>query len=153
MSNDTHTLTRHDYLSDEVWQAERAKIFHGGWFLAARGDRLDRGNRTVVDIAGESVLIARDLDGCLHAFANVCRHRGARLCDAHSDTGQGTLMCPYHAWTYALDGFLIATPHLDDDDIDKSTLPLWQYRLSEWQGFVFVSLNPDPPAFEGSAAL
>jgi Rieske 2Fe-2S family protein len=149
MSNDTHTLTRHEYLSDEVWQAERELIFHGGWFFAALGSTLAKGNRTVVDVAGESVLITRDLDGQLHAFANVCRHRGARLCDSHTDSGQGSLMCPYHAWTYALDGRLIATPHLDNDDVDKSTLPLWKYHLREWQGFVFVSLNPDPPAFEG----
>jgi Rieske 2Fe-2S family protein len=148
MSNDTHTLTGHEYLSEEVWQAERARLFHGGWFLAARADRLERGNRTVVDVAGESVLIARDLDGELHAFANVCRHRGARLCDAREVSGQGSLMCPYHAWTYALDGRLIATPHLSDEDIDKSTLPLWQYHLRQWQGFVFVSLAPDPPRFD-----
>jgi Rieske 2Fe-2S family protein len=83
--------------------------------------RLQPGNRTVVELAGESVLITRDLDGQLHALANVCRHRGARLCDQHSDSGQGSLMCPYHAWTYALDGRLIATPHLDDDDIDKAS--------------------------------
>jgi Rieske 2Fe-2S family protein len=148
MSNDTHTFTRHDYLSDEVWLAEREQLFHGGWYLAGVGQRLERGNRTVVDVAGESVLITRDLDGQLHAFANVCRHRGARLCDAHSDSGQGSLMCQYHAWTYALDGRLIATPLLSDGDVDKSTLPLWQYRLREWQGFVFVSLSNDPPVFE-----
>ena len=121
MPNDTRTLTRHDYLSDEVYELERQRIFHGGWMLAARADRLQHGNRTVVELAGESVLITRDLDGRLHAFANVCRHRGARLCDQHNDTGQGSLMCPYHAWTYALDGRLIATPHLDDNEVDKAS--------------------------------
>src|SRR5690606_25044347 len=96
----------------------------------------------------ESVLITRDLQGELHAFANVCRHRGARLCDAHTDSGQGSLMCPYHAWTYALDGRLIATPHLDNDDIDKSSLPLWSHHVRDWNGFVFVSVAKDPPPFE-----
>ncbi len=148
MRNDTHTLTSHDYVSDEIYALERERIFHRGWFLACRADRLGRGNRTVVDVVGESVLITRDLDGALHAFANVCRHRGARLCDARSDSGQGSLMCPYHAWTYALDGRLIATPHLDDDDIDKSTLPLWPYSLAEWEGFVFVSVAKEPPPFD-----
>jgi Rieske 2Fe-2S family protein len=148
MSNDTHTLTGHEYVSDEVWHTERERIFHGGWYLAGAGQRLQRGNRTVVDVAGESVLLTRDLDGRLHAFANVCRHRGARLCDAHDDSGQGSLMCPYHAWTYSLDGRLIATPHLDDHDVDRGTLPLWKYHLREWQGFVFVSLSPDPPPFD-----
>ena len=108
MPNDTRTLTRADYLSDEVYELERQRIFHGGWMVAARAERLQPGNRTVVELAGESVLITRDLDGQLHALANVCRHRGARLCDQHTDSGQGSLMCPYHAWTYALDGRLIA---------------------------------------------
>jgi Rieske 2Fe-2S family protein len=148
MANDIHTFTRHDYLSDEVWEVERERIFHAGWFLAARGDTLAPGNRTVVDVAGESVLITRNLDGRLHAFANVCRHRGARLCDAHTDSGQGSLMCPYHAWTYALDGRLIATPHLSDGDIDRSTLPLWAYHVRDWNGFVFVSLASEPPDFD-----
>jgi len=148
MANDVHTFTRFDYLSDEIWEVERERIFHRGWFLAARGDTLGPGNRTVVDVAGESVLITRNLDGSLHAFANVCRHRGARLCDAHSDSGQGSLMCPYHAWTYALDGRLIATPHLSDDDVDKSTLPLWKYHVRDWEGFVFVSLAAEPPDFD-----
>ncbi|MEI8238045.1 MAG: aromatic ring-hydroxylating dioxygenase subunit alpha [Actinomycetota bacterium] len=148
MANDVHTFTRSDYLSDDVWEVERERIFHHGWFLAARGDTLGRGNRTVVDVAGESVLLTRNLDGQLHAFANVCRHRGARLCDTHSDSGQGSLMCPYHAWTYALDGRLIATPHLDDADVDKSLLPLWQYHVRDWEGFVFVSLSADPPEFD-----
>ncbi|MGB8862332.1 MAG: aromatic ring-hydroxylating dioxygenase subunit alpha [Ilumatobacteraceae bacterium] len=148
MPIDTRTLTRSDYLSDEVYEIERQRLFHGGWMLAGRADRLGTGNRTVVELAGESVLLTRDLDGRLHALANVCRHRGARLCDQHTDTGQGSLMCPYHAWTYALDGRLIATPHLDEHDIDKASLPLWAYQVREWQGFLFVSLAAEPPAFE-----
>ncbi|MDO8364246.1 MAG: aromatic ring-hydroxylating dioxygenase subunit alpha [Actinomycetota bacterium] len=147
-SHDTRTLTRQDYLSDEVYELERQRIFHAGWMLAARADRLAAGNRTVVDLAGESVLLTRDLKGRLHAFANVCRHRGARLCDGRSDTAQGSLMCPYHAWTYALDGQLVATPHLDDEQVDKAALPLWAYHVREWQGFVFVSMAKDPPAFD-----
>ena len=144
----TKTLSRHDYLSEEVYAIEQQRIFHAGWFLAVRGDTLRPGNRTVVEVAGESVLITRDRDGQLHAFANVCRHRGAKLCDGPSDSEQGSLMCPYHAWTYALDGRLIATPHLDDDEVDKSQYPLWSYHVAEWQGFVFVSVAKQPPAFD-----
>lgn len=146
--DNTRTLTRHDYISDEIYEIERSRIFHGGWMLAARADRLQNGNRKVVELAGESVLITRDLDGTLHAFANVCRHRGARLCDANDDSRQGSLMCPYHAWTYALDGRLIATPFLEANEVDRSLLPLWSYHIRETQGFVFVSLAKDPPDFE-----
>ncbi len=144
---DTRTLARHDCISEEVYELERQRLFHGGWMFATRADKLRPGHRTVVDIAGESVLITRDLDGNLHALANVCRHRGARLCDQHTDTAQGSLMCPYHAWTYALDGRLIATPHLDDNEVEKAGNSLWTYSVGEWEGFVFVSLSDDQPPF------
>ena len=119
MASHVPTLTRADYTDPAVFELERQRLFLGSWYLALRADSLKPGNRRVLDVAGESVLVTRDLDGTLHAFANVCRHRGARLCDADSDSGQGSVMCPYHAWTYALDGRLIATPHLTDDDVDK----------------------------------
>ena len=89
MLDNTHSLTRFDYISEEIYEIERSRIFHGGWMLAARADLLENGNRTVVELAGESVLITRDLDGKLHAFANVCRHRGSRLCDANDESRQG----------------------------------------------------------------
>ena len=149
MTDHTRTLTRHDYLSDEVYEIEQARIFHAGWFLAGRADRLAPGNRMAVDVAGEPVMVTRALDGTLHAFANVCRHRGARLCDGFSSSTQGSVMCPYHAWTYGLDGQLIATPHLDGTEVDRSALPLWGYHVREWQGNLFVSVAADPPAFEG----
>ena len=99
-------------------------------------------------MAGESVLLTRDLDGHLHAFANVCRHRGSRLCEEHDASTQGSLMCPYHAWTYALDGRLVATPHLEEGDVDRSSLPLWAYHVREWNGIAFVSVHPDPAPFD-----
>lgn len=148
MAEHMHTLSRDDYVSAAVWESERRELFHRGWFLAGSGRRLRPGNRTVVDVAGESVLLARDLDGTLRAFANVCRHRGAQLCDGHSTSTQGSVMCPYHAWTYALDGRLIATPHLDDTEVDRAALPLWQHHAREWHGIAFVCLAADPPDFD-----
>ena len=148
-----HTLTSGDYCSPEVFEAEKRQYFHGGWFMALRADTLRPGNRRVVEIAGESVLLARDLRNVIHAHANVCRHRGARLCEEDSSSTQGSLMCPYHAWTYALDGTLIATPHLDNDEVDKSQLSLWRIAVEVWQGFVFVCLSATPPDFAAWMAL
>ena len=142
------TLSGSDYTSADVFTRERERIFHGGWFMALRADTLEPGNRRVVDVAGESVLIARALDGTIYAHANVCRHRGARLCETDSTSRQGSIMCPYHAWTYALDGTLIATPHLSDDEVPKAELSLWSIHTHEWHGFVFVSLASTPPAFD-----
>ncbi len=148
MSSHHQTLSRRDYTSAETYELERQRIFHRGWIFAGRSDRLKPGNRTTIDIAGESVLLTRDLDGTLHAFANVCRHRGSRLCDGPDDSTQGTLMCPYHAWTYRLDGRLVATPHLSDDEIDRGSLPLWRHHLRTWAGFVLLSLAAEPPEFD-----
>ncbi len=148
MATAVPTLTSADYCSPEIWEIERERFFHGGWFMVARADTIARGNRRAVDVVGESILVARDLNGALHAYANVCRHRGARLCDGISESTQGSLMCPYHAWTYALDGSLIATPHLDDDEVDKAALSLWSVALAEWEGFVFVSLAKEPVPFD-----
>lgn len=138
---DRHTLSGADYLSAHVYTREQKAIFHHGWFFTGRGDSLGRGGRRVVDVAGQSVLVVRDLDGTLYAHANVCRHRGSLLCEADQAVGTGSIVCPYHAFTYALDGRLIATPRVDKDELDKSALSLWPIRLDEWHGFVFVSLN------------
>lgn len=140
------TLTRDDYTSESVWQAEVANIFHRGWFIAGHVSQLSPGSRRVVDVAGESVLLTRALDGEIHALANTCRHRGARLCETHVDSTQGSVMCPYHAWTYALDGRLIATPHLDEVELDQ--YPLWRFATTVWNGIIFVCVASEPPSFD-----
>jgi len=139
------TLTRDDYTSEAVWQAEVARIFHEGWFVAGHVSQLAPGSRRVVDVAGENVLLTRALDGTIHALANTCRHRGARLCETHVDSSQGSVMCPYHAWTYALDGRLIATPHLDE--VELADYPLWRFAVNVWNGIIFVCVAPRPPDF------
>src|SRR5690606_25913133 len=85
------TLTRDDYCSDEVFALERARIFHAGWFYACHVSALPPGHRRVVDVAGESVIVARTVEGTLHAHANVCRHRGAQLCDATEHAARGSI--------------------------------------------------------------
>jgi phenylpropionate dioxygenase-like ring-hydroxylating dioxygenase large terminal subunit len=141
----TSTLSRDDYCSPTVFAAERQRIFHAGWFYACHVDGLPAGHRRVVDVAGESVIVARDRDGTLHAYANVCRHRGSKLCEpVDSGTAEhGSIRCPYHSWTYGLDGALLATPRVDDD-LDRSNLGLWRHHVASWNGLVFVSLARDP---------
>ena len=141
------TLSRREYLDDEVFDLERQRIFHRVWMLATRAELIAPGSRQVVDLSGESVILTRDSSGVLHAHANVCRHRGARLCTAGTTDPRSTITCPYHGWAYALDGRLIGTPHLSNDDVDRSTLPLWGHHVAEWNGFVFVSVAAEPPEF------
>jgi Rieske 2Fe-2S family protein len=140
----TPTLTGLEYTSDAVFDRERERIFHRSWFYVCRDDRLAPGDRFVADVAGESVLVVKDRDGHVHAHANVCRHRGARLCEESGPGSKAGITCPYHAWTYALDGRLIGTPHLAPDDVDRDSLSLWTVACEVWHGFVFVNLSAEP---------
>src|SRR5919109_4916505 len=120
------TLSRDYYFSDEIFERERARIFHHEWFCAGREEELpNAGDYLVLDVAGESVLLVRTREGELRAHYNVCRHRGCQLVlDGRDKTSRdavvgpagtfpGAIRCPYHSWTYTLDGALRAAPFLD----------------------------------------
>ena len=88
------TLPGRAYVDQDVFDLERERIFHRGWYYVGREDLVPPGDRLVVDVAGESILVVRDRQGGLHAHANVCRHRGARLCDSSGPSPGGSIMCP-----------------------------------------------------------
>lgn len=138
------TLRSHDYSSPDVFQLDRQRIFHAGWMYVCHIDGLPPGTRRSFDIAGESVIVTRDRDGRVRAFANVCRHRGAELCPADRQASTGNIRCGYHAWTYGLDGSLVATPRVHDE-FDRDEYGLWPHHAELWHGLVFVSVADDPP--------
>jgi Rieske 2Fe-2S family protein len=147
------TLDGRDYHAPEVFDLERERIFARNWFYAGRAEGLDEpGDYLAVEVAGESVLVVRGKDGELHAFYNVCRHRGSRLCDDVSGRMKGAIKCPYHAWAYSFEGRLIGTPNVAKDEIDRDSLGLWPVALETWQGFVFLHLDPDPIPLEDALA-
>lgn len=124
------------------------------WFCAARSAELAKpGQFKTVQVGRESVLVVRGRDGALRAFLNVCRHRGATLCTESSGEVKRSLQCPYHAWTYALDGKLIAAPNLASlkdaagEGIDRYRYGLVPVALTEWLGYAWVCLADDPPSF------
>ena len=140
------TLLGHEYCSEPVFDLERRNIFHASWFCVGRAtDAPDVGSYFVIDVVGESVLVVRGSDGKLTAFLNVCRHRGSQLCQ-----GAGRLRiirCPYHAWSYGLDGHLRSTPNVRSGEaLPRSRLGLLPVRLDLWEGFVWLSLSGDGPA-------
>jgi Rieske 2Fe-2S family protein len=139
------TLTSADYCDPAVFELDRARIFRAGWMYVCHVDGVPPGTRRVFDIAGESVIVTRDKAGQVHAFANVCRHRGSELCPTGAAATRGNLRCGYHAWTYALDGELVATPRVDDD-FDRSAYGLWPRHADVWNGLVFVSVADQPPS-------
>lgn len=141
------TLDAAWYLSPEVFQCELERIFARSWVCVARSEQIaSPGAFVTAEIAGESLVVTRDPSGAAHAFYNVCRHRGTRICEQHSGTFKGSIQCPYHAWTYALDGSLIAARNMDGTfGFDRGEYPLKQAHIAEFEGFVFVALDPQQP--------
>ena len=148
------TLPGRCYTDTEVFAREHEQIFARGWICVGRAAAIpERGDYLPAEIAGESIIVLRDRAGALRAFYNVCRHRGTRLCEATHGKLSGTIQCPYHAWTYALDGRLMGAPHMQDvEDFDKSAYPLHAAAVDSWQGFLFVSLAPDPEPLASALA-
>ncbi|ADP79342.1 aromatic ring-hydroxylating oxygenase subunit alpha [Pseudofrankia inefficax] len=144
------TLPGAAYTSAEVFAREQERIFERVWTCAVHGsDLAEPGQFRTVPVGRESVLITRALDGAVHAFLNVCRHRGARLCVEAAGRTRRTLRCPYHAWTYSLDGSLVAAPNLADaPDVDRSAYGLHRVHVREWLGYVWVCPAASPPSFE-----
>lgn len=144
------TLPGHRYTDPENFRREQERIFEQEWFCAVRSADLERpGAYRTVSVGRESVLITRNRRGELRAFLNVCRHRGARLCTEESGEVRRALQCPYHAWTYDLDGRLTAAPNLARmPDVDRSGLGLHSVALREWLGCAWVCLAGQPPSFE-----
>ncbi|MFC3894505.1 aromatic ring-hydroxylating dioxygenase subunit alpha [Lentzea rhizosphaerae] len=144
------TLEGRYYTDPAIFAQEQANIFEKMWFCAVRSDDLaSPGDFRTVQVGNESVLIARDRHGALNAFLNVCRHRGARICVDEAGSVKRAFQCPYHAWTYALDGKLIAAPNLTSmPDVDRVEYGLTKVHLREWLGYAWVCLADEPPSFE-----
>ena len=145
------------YVSPEIFERETEAIFFQEWFCVGREEEVSTtGDFLVRDLAGESILIVRAKDGTLNAFYNVCRHRGCRLVlddapvlsddDRPGPSGKfrGAIRCPYHSWTYGLDGDLRAAPFLPEtDEVRKAEFSLEPLALDVWGGFMFVRLRSD----------
>jgi len=140
------TIPGSDFTDPEVFDLERNRIFYRKWICMGRQEELPSpGDFLVRDLMGESLLIVRDRSARLHAFYNVCRHRGSRLCSAETGHLPGVIQCPYHAWTYGLDGRLVGTPNVGDvEGFDRRDFPLHPVALDTWEGFVFVNLSEGP---------
>jgi glycine betaine catabolism A len=138
------SLDRDFYLDAAIEAAERPVFWHRRWLFAAHGVELaEAGAFVTLDIAGEPVLLVRGRDGVVRAFANVCRHRGSRVCTRESGRAH-RLVCPYHAWTYDLDGRLQSDVR-EHGVADAGGLGLKAHHAREIGGLVFVSLADDPP--------
>jgi Rieske 2Fe-2S family protein len=141
-----HTLPARYYTEPAWFDAEMRQIFAGMWIHVGRLEQVaSRGQFARCDVGDASVLVVGDGAERPRAFLNVCRHRGTRLCDAAAGRFPGSIQCPYHAWTYDLDGRLIGAPLMDDvDGFDRSDYPLHRAACEVWDGHVFINLSDSP---------
>jgi Rieske 2Fe-2S family protein len=144
------TLPGLSYTDPALFQREQEKIFEARWIAAARSADLDGpGAFRTLDIGRENVILVRGRDGQLRAFLNVCRHRGARVCMERSGVARRNIQCGYHAWTYGLDGKLVAAPNLNRmPDVDRTEYGLVPVPVREWLGYTWVCVADEPPSFE-----
>ena len=138
------TLEARWYLSPDIFTREQERIFSRSWVCAGRReDFTEPGAFRTIEVAGESLIVMSDQSRGLHAFYNVCRHRGTRLCTQERGTLKGSIQCPYHAWTYGLDGRLQTARNMEGiENFDRADYPLREARTAVWEGFVFASLEP-----------
>ncbi|MEP6476224.1 MAG: aromatic ring-hydroxylating dioxygenase subunit alpha [Actinomycetota bacterium] len=140
------TLSGADYTSLEVYDDERERIWWGDWICVGRAEEVSTpGDYLTRDIAGESIFITRNAQGELRAFYNVCSHRGTKFVDDGAGHVRRAFKCPYHAWTYDLDGLLIGTPNVKEDEyFDRSAFPLHPVHVDSYAGFLFVNMSAEP---------
>ncbi len=141
-----HAMPKAVYTSEAFAQLERAHIFGKAWLCAGRADALkEPGDYMTMEISGEPVIILRDKDGALRGLSNVCRHRMSTLLEGRGHVR--AIVCPYHAWTYNLDGSLRGAPAMTlNESFCKEVIGLPQVRVENWLGWIMVTLNPDAPA-------
>ncbi|MCZ6855485.1 MAG: aromatic ring-hydroxylating dioxygenase subunit alpha [Gammaproteobacteria bacterium] len=147
------TLPKDYYFSTKIFAEERERIFFSQWFCVGRASEVAAtGDYFAVDLCGESIIVVRDESGDLNAFYNVCRHRGSQLIPMVSEGEKApaclkgrikdVIRCPYHSWTYGLDGTFKRAPHVNDIEPNDPEFALHAVDVDCWGGFVFVRLSP-----------
>src|SRR5438046_8724568 len=136
------TLPQQYFVSDEIFRQEQEQLFSKQWILVGHQSQIVRnGDYFVAEVNRESLIVTIDQKSQVRGFYNVCRHRGTRLKEdacGHAST----IQCPYHAWTYRMDGRLIGAPHMDEvPGFDKADYSLRSVNLALWEGFIFINLD------------
>ncbi|RMZ51441.1 aromatic ring-hydroxylating dioxygenase subunit alpha [Flavobacteriaceae bacterium PRS1] len=147
----TRTLPGKYYHSKEIYQEEVEKIFYKFWIYACRAEEIPSvGDYKLIEVVDESLILVRDKSNEIKALFNVCRHRGTRLCVEPTGVFKSkSIQCPYHAWTYGLDGKLLSAPLMKEGSgFKKDKCALHQAKVQVWEGFVFINLNRNPVPFE-----
>ena len=131
------------YVSPEILRREQERIFRSAWQYVGHTGQLPEGGYFAAHAGRTPIVVTRARDGEIRAFLNLCRHRGFPV--ARGEGRRETLQCPYHAWTYGLDGCLRAAPRSDEETaFPQDELGLHPVAVGTWGPFVFVNAGPDP---------
>ena len=143
--NEARHLPGYIYSSPEIFAAEKERIFMVDWLCMGRVEELPNpGDYKTFDVMGDPIAIARGSDGALHAFSNLCAHRGVEVFQGE---GNGERFhCPYHGWTYDLEGKLLGAPYMEESQrFDPKQCRLPPLQLDTWAGWIFVNFDMDAP--------
>lgn len=135
------TLPARAYTDASIYDREVERLFRGEWLCAARIEQVpEPGDFLSLDLLGDRLVVVRDREGAIRVLSRVCRHRAAELVNGRGNTR--SFQCPYHLWTYGLDGRLVGAPHMDAvPGFDPAKCSLPEIRSEIWEGFVFVNLD------------
>jgi choline monooxygenase len=144
-----YTIPAAWYVDERIERLERDQVFGSNWIAVGRVDQAaDAGQFFTFDLAGEPLIVVRGADHQLRAFYNVCRHHAAAVATAPCGVAQH-LRCPYHGWTYGLDGSLKGTPEFTGVcNFDREANGLVPVQVATWEKFIFVNPNPETPPLE-----
>ncbi len=155
------TLLPEAYTSPEFYDIEQTRVFGNSWVAVGCTSQVKESKEVLVaEVAGQSIIVTRNRAGELHAFYNVCRHRGAKMLDDDCARLQSArIRCPYHSWAFDLEGDCIGTPLFEGSDIpedqrgifdmggvekfDRAAYGLFPVRVESWGFLIFVNLNED----------
>ena len=142
--NDACLLPPDVYTSEEFFEFEKEAIFGHEWLCVGRESQTPNpGDYRGYEIAGEPLIVVRDNSGAIRVLSAVCQHRGMVLAE---DSGNcARFQCPYHHWTYSLEGKLVGAPQMDNaKGFDRAGFNLPSLPVEIWQGFIFTSFDPEP---------
>jgi len=144
------TLPGRYYVDPGLFRAEQERIFLRHWLCPGRKAQIPAaGDFFLREADTESVIVVRGEDGAVRAFHNLCRHRGTRICGDAAGRFSGAIRCPYHAWTYGVDGRLLAASSMAGvNGFDRADYPLLPVAVAEWEGFALLSLAERPEPFD-----
>ena len=143
-----YSLQQAFYNDPDIYQYDMEQVFFADWVFVCHASQVaEPGDTQTFDMDKESVIVCRDDNGQIQSFANVCRHRGARIRAAGASKNK-RFVCPYHAWAYGLNGEL-TTARMMPEGFNKAAHSLKQIHVEEFYGFIFINMAENPVPFTG----